>query len=109
MFKFIKKIIIGLLAWVFSASSHTKYVSLSNQKCENQPTIINLHPNECTQGLRYYPFAVNLGRCDGSCNNLNDLCNKVYALNKTEDLNLSVFNMIKEVNESKTLKKQMYI
>ena len=30
----------------------------------NQITfIINLHPKECTQGLRYYPFAVNLDRC----------------------------------------------
>ena len=25
-----------------------------------QPTLINLHPNEYTQGLHYYPFAVNL-------------------------------------------------
>ena len=33
----------------------------------------NLHPSEYTQRLRYYPFAVFLDRCDGSCNNLNDL------------------------------------
>ena len=35
-----------------SASNHTKWVLLSNQKCITQPTIINLHPNEYTQGLR---------------------------------------------------------
>ena len=35
-----------------SASNHTKCVLLSNQKCIMQPTIINLHPNEYTQGLR---------------------------------------------------------
>ena len=29
-----------------------------------QPTLTNLHPNELTQGLRYYPLAVNLDRCD---------------------------------------------
>ena len=34
MFEIIKKIIIGLLAGVLSASNHTKCVSLSNQKCE---------------------------------------------------------------------------
>ena len=49
-----------------------------------QPTLINLHPNEYIQGLRYYPCAVNLDRCIGSCNTLNDLSDKVYVSNKTE-------------------------
>ena len=43
-------------------SSHTTCVSLSNQKCEIQPTLINLHSTEYTQRLRYYPFAANLDR-----------------------------------------------
>ena len=62
-------------------------ISLDNQQCMTQPTLINLHPNECTQGLLYYPFAVNLNRSMGSCNVLNDLSNKVCIANKTEDLN----------------------
>ena len=41
-----------------NGSNHTKYVSLSNQKCMTQPALISLHPNECSQGLHYYPFAV---------------------------------------------------
>ena len=59
-----------------------------------QSTLINLHPNEKTQGLRYYPSVVNLDRCVGSCNTLNDLSNKVCAPNKTEDLNQNVFNKV---------------
>ena len=35
-----------------------------------------------------------LDKCVGSCNALNDLSDKVCVPNKTEDLNLSVFNMI---------------
>ena len=38
---------------------------------------------------------------------LNDLSNKVCIPNKTEDLNLSVFNMITGINESKTLTKHI--
>ena len=38
---------------------------------------------------------------------MNYLVNKVYAMNKTEDLNLSVFNMITGINESKTLTKRI--
>ena len=49
-----------LLASIVNTSNHTKCMSLSNQKCEIQPTLINLHPNEYSQELYYYPFAVKL-------------------------------------------------
>ena len=51
-----------------------------------QPTLINLHPNEYTQGLCYYPYAANLGRYVGSYNTLNDLSNRACIPNKTEDV-----------------------
>ena len=41
----------------------------------------------------------------GSCNTLDDLSYKVCVSKKTEDLNLSVFNMMTGINESKTLTK----
>ena len=48
---------------------------------------------------------VNLYRCNGSCNTLNDPSDKICAENKIEDVNLSVFNMTTRKNESKTLAK----
>ena len=63
MFRFIKKIFVGLLASVVSASSHAKFEFLSYRKCKIQPTFINLHPKEYTQGLHYYLFAVSLDIC----------------------------------------------
>ena len=103
----IKEIFIGLLTSIVSASNHTKCVLLTNQKCMFQTTIINLYPNECCQKFHYYPFAVKLDRCRGSCNFLNDLSNKMCVPNKTEDLNLIVLSMITKINESKTLAKDM--
>ena len=79
-------------------------MSLINQKCITQS---NLHPNEHSQEFHYYPFAVKLDRCVGSCITLNDLSNKVCVPNKTEDLNLSMFKMITGINESKTLTKHI--
>ena len=76
---------------------------LSNQKCIVQPNLINLHPNECSQNFHYYSFTVKLDRCVGSCNTINYLSNIVRFPNKTEDVNLSVFNMMTGINESKTL------
>ena len=72
---------------------------LSNQKCMIQPTLFNIHRNEYSQDLQYYPFAVKLDRCVRSCNTLNNLSNKVFVPNKTEDLNLSVFSLIIGINE----------
>ena len=46
-------------------------MSLSNQKCMIQPTLINLHTNKYSQEFNYLPFAFKLDRCVGSCNTLN--------------------------------------
>ena len=57
---------------------HTKCISLNNQKCQIQPILINLHPNEYSQEFHYYPLAVKLDKCaesGNSCNTCN-ICNK---------------------------------
>ena len=64
-----------------------------------QLTLINLHPNEYSQDLHYYPFVVNLNKFNGAHNTLNDLYNKLCVPNKIEDLNLSLFNMNKQINK----------
>ena len=53
MFGIFKKMFIIFLASIVNASNHTKFVSLSNQKCEFRPTLINLHSNEYSQELPY--------------------------------------------------------
>ena len=95
----IKIMFIVLLSSIVNASNHTKCVSLSNQKCEIQPTFINLHPNEYSQEFHYYPFTVKLDKCVGSCNTFSDLSNKVFVPNKTKYLNLNVFNMITGIHD----------
>ena len=101
MFGFIKKIFIVLQSSIVNPSYHTKFVSLNNQK------VINLHPNKYSQEFHYYPFAVKLDRCVGSCNTLNDLSNKVCVPSKTEDLNLRLIKMVTRINELKTLAKNI--
>ena len=96
-----KKIIIGLLTSPVNGSNHTKCESLSNQKCMNQPTFINLHPNEYSQEFHYYPFGVKLDRCVGSCNTVYDLSNKVCAPNKRKELNIFVSKMTNRKNKLK--------
>ena len=92
-----------LLTRLVNASNGTKRVSLTNQKCDIQPSFINLHPNEYSQKLHYYPFEVKLDRCVGSCNTLHSSSSTVCVLNKTDDFKINVFNMITGQNKSKVL------
>ena len=82
MFRLIKQVFIGLLASIVNASNLNKCKFLNNQQYMIQPALINLFPNEYSHELHYYPFAVNLVRCVGSCNTLNELSNRVCVSNK---------------------------
>ena len=62
-----------LLNSIVSVSNHTKCLSLSNQNFMTQLALINLHPNEYSQELYYYPFPVNVDSCAGNNNSLCDL------------------------------------
>ena len=46
---------------------------------------------------------VSLNICNASCKTFTDLSIKICVLNKTEEVNLNVFDKIKWKNESKTL------
>ena len=107
IFGWIKKLFIRLLTGLVNGSNHIICVCLSNHKWMNQPPLTNLHPNEYSQEFHYYPFVVKLVRWVESFYSINDLSNKECVPNKTEDLNLSVFNMITGIHESKTLTKHM--
>ena len=89
-----------LLTSIISGSNHTKGVSLSNYKWMTQTAAINLHSNEYEYSNKHSNESI----CVGSCNTLNDFSNKVCIPNKTEDLNLNVFNTITGITEWKTLK-----
>ena len=98
MLELIKKVFIGLLTGQVNGSKNTKCVLLNNQKCEVQPTLIDLHHSEYYQEFHYYPFSVKLDRSLGNCNTLNYLSNKVCVPNKTR-FKRSLFNMIIGINE----------
>ena len=59
--------------------------------------LIKINPDECNQRLRYYAIAANSNRCNGDCNTLCCLSDKIYVLSKTESLNLNFFSRIKGI------------
>ena len=57
-----------------------KCVSLTKEKCEIQPTFINLHPNEYSQEFRYYSFTIKLDKFVGSSNTMTYLIKYVFQI-----------------------------
>ena len=82
MFGLIKKMLIGLLVSIVSVTNHRKWVSLSNQKYMTEPTI-DLQLNQ----IDMLEVVILVMTC------------LICVPNKTEHLNLSVFSMIKGINE----------
>ena len=58
--------------------------------------VIDLNPDEYNQALLYYPFMVNLDRCNGSFKGLNNPSSKMCAPNKTKYVNLSALKSLKK-------------
>ena len=67
-----------------------------------RPTLIGLNPVE----LKYYPFAISLDKCTGSCNVLFPKI-PLNVLNIKNALNVEAFNMITNKNEAKTMTKHI--
>lgn len=109
MFGFIKQtvsiLVLVMLCFVGSldVAKFVKYVSINKQQYIIKPTLIDLNVDQ----RHCYLFIINMNMCDGRCNTIDDPFGRIYFPNNSEDMNLKIFNMIKAINESKKLAKQI--
>ena len=96
MFGFIKQIIITYLG--FGGTLLTKYISSNNQP---------YMASELCQRLCHYTFIITLGRCDIIYNTIGNPYARARVPNKVKNINVKLFNMITDINESKTLIKHI--
>ena len=74
-----------------------KCVFLNNRPCQARPTLVNINSNETF----YYPFTLNVNKCGGGCNTIDDPYARIFAANKVRNMNVKVFNLmpgVKKVN-----------
>lgn len=69
-----------------------------NQSFLVTSTPVNLNPDS----VRYNLFMESLSRDNGSYNTLNDLSDKLCLLNKTQNLNVKIHKIKKEIYELKS-------
>ena len=63
---------------------------LNNGQWKTRPFLIDLNIVE----LKHYPYIITLCKCNGSYNTLTKISDRICVANKTENVNLNVFNLI---------------
>ena len=66
MFGFIKNVFVVVMT-LFSCNA-LRYVSVINQECKIRPQISNIN----SDNPFFYPYSIEVNKCSGSCNNIND-------------------------------------
>ena len=101
IFSFVKKFFfLGSTVLSSSITGALKCISLNNQECKVRPKIVNVSSNNPI----FYPFSVQINRCSGNCNSINDPYAKNCVPDVVKNLNVKVFNLTSRTNESRSVK-----
>ena len=100
MLRFLNEIFVSVMMFFGCNVSNVnplKCVSMSNQECKIRPEIININSNKPS----FYPYSVQINKCSGSCNNINDPYTKLCVPDVVKNLNVKVFNLMLRINETR--------
>ena len=70
---------------------------MNNHEFRVRPKMINTNKNVPL----FYPYSINVNKCIGSCNNINDPYIKLYVLDIIKNINVKVFNLMSRTNETR--------
>ena len=95
MIRFIIKVFV--VAMSFFSCNALKCVSMNNQECKIRPEILNINSNKPL----FHPYIVNINKCGGGYNNINDPYAKLCLLDVIK--NVKVFNLMSGTIEARYL------
>ena len=93
-FRMYKRKIISLLISLFGIiqTKALECVSVINQKCMPRPKILDV--NEGVGEALFYPYNVQVNKCSGSCNSLDNPIAKLCVPNVIKGVNMQVYNVV---------------
>ena len=74
-------------------------VSVFNQNCMPRPKILNI--NEGIGEALFYPYNVQVNKCSGSCNTLDDPMARICVPKIIKNVNMKVHNFLMRLNETR--------
>ena len=70
---------------------------MNDQECRIRPKTIKINNNEPS----FYHYTIEINKCSGSCNNINDPDVKLCVPDVTKNINVKVFNLVSRTNATK--------
>ena len=70
---------------------------MKNQECKTRPQIVNIDSNNAI----FYPFSIEINKCSGYCNNINDPYAKSRVPDIIKNLKVKVFNLMSRTNKAR--------
>ena len=91
--------LIGLTISLFSIikTKALECVSVVKQKCMPRPKILDV--NEGVGEALFYPYNVQVNKCSGSCNTLDNAMAKFCVPNVIKGVSMQVYNFLMRLNE----------
>ena len=76
-------------------------VSVVNRKCMSRPKILNV--NEGVGEALFYLYNVQVNKCSGSCNTLDDPMTRICVPKIIKNINMKVYNFLIRLNETRNV------
>ena len=73
---------------------------MNNQKFKVRTETINVNSGK----LVFLSFSIKTSKCSGSCNNINEPCQKLCVPDVVKNLNVRTFNLMSRTNETGHIK-----
>ena len=95
--------LIGLTISLFNIikTKGLECVSVINQKCMPRPKILDV--NEGVDEALFYSYNVQVNKCSGSCNTLDNPIETLCVPNAIKGLNMKVYNFLTMLNETRNV------
>ena len=93
--------IFSLLISLFGIIKTKALESVVNQKCMPRPKILDV--NEGIGEALFYPYNVQVNKCSGNCNTLDNPMVKLCVPNVIKGVNMQVYNFLMRLNETRNV------
>ena len=76
-------------------------LSVINRECLPRPKILDV--NEEVGEALFYPYNVQVNKCSGSCNTLDNPMSKICVPNSIKSVNMKVYNFLMRLNQTRNV------
>ena len=100
IFRLIKKVFFLGLTILSNFTNGLDFISMKNEECKVRSEIISINSDNPI----FHPLSIEVNKCKGNCNNINDPYAKICVPDIVKNLNVKIFILMSRTNETRQIK-----